>query len=109
MASTGWYRALTLSERVRHLRLAVPTTHDLQDDAQNASQRLAPWRAQPPFDQEGWFARRLMLEGLDEATFCRLLSETDDVVRSRCPSEPVWCQRLASALSSGAVGTPIPV
>lgn len=91
-----WYRALTFRERLDALR----ASHIPLSSNETGRRRLAQWRAQPPFDQEDYFARRLAVEGLTEAELLHLLSEPADALRQRLPGPPAWLTTLHEAYSA---------
>jgi type 2 lantibiotic biosynthesis protein LanM len=94
-----WVRALSLAER-----LAVDTRppHGAPADPEALScalGRLADWRSQTPFEQDVWFAQRLLFDGLDEPGLLRLLAEPDDALLSRLPESPAWVDAVEEQLS----------
>lgn len=87
-----WFRACSLRERAdigRHAPLR--TTTPLDD---NAAQRLELWRKQPPFTDPARFAQRLATDGLDEASFVRLLGASPDALCAATVEVPGWIHRL---------------
>jgi hypothetical protein len=101
----SWYRALTLTERLGLLREGPETARDLAIDADRAGRRLRRWLDQVPFPKDGWFARRLAADGLDEDDLRRLLGEPAEAVRDRSPTPPGWLIELDQAFSR-AVSAP---
>ena len=69
-AQAGWYRALTLEERLAALR-AAPQPGSTPEPPPAA--RLQPWRAQPPFANPATWAARLAADGMTDAEFARLV------------------------------------
>ena len=102
-----WYRALTLTERAAargHRR--SPLAHG---DALRAERRLRRWRAQPPLDNDRYFAQRLAVDGIREDELRRLLGEPIEAVRAGLPQSPAWLQDLADAFARHAGATTAPL
>lgn len=95
-----WYKALTLSERVT--ALGGTAVRDAADDEDLADRRLARWRAQEPFRDDGFFARRLSLDGLTEQGLRTLLGESAEAVRGREAAMPSWLKALEEAFHQPA-------
>jgi type 2 lantibiotic biosynthesis protein LanM len=95
----SWYRALTLTERLASLRQDRAATRDVAVDAGRAERRLRRWRDQDPFATDGFFARRLAADGMNEDDLWRLLGEPIEAVRDRSPSPPHWLLELDRAFS----------
>ena len=51
---------------------------------------MTRWRGQEPFPDDGFFARRLALDGLTESELRALLGEPAEAVREREPETPAW-------------------
>ena len=98
----SWYRALTLTERLASLRQDRPATRDVAVDAGRAERRLRRWRDQDPFSTDGFFARRLAADGMNEDDLWRLLGEPIEAVRDRSPAPPDWLLELDRAFSRPA-------
>ncbi len=96
---SDWYKALTLSERAAPLRRSGSTP--AVDDAL-AERRLNRWRGQRPFSQDGFFARRLALDGLSEDEIRILLGEPVEAIRERETEIPAWLTTLAEAFTHPA-------
>ena len=94
-----WYKALTVSERAARLR--CPCSLSPVDEAL-AERRLNRWRGQEPFSQDGFFARRLALDGLSEDELRILLGEPIEAIRERGMETPVWLTTLAEAFTRPA-------
>jgi type 2 lantibiotic biosynthesis protein LanM len=90
-----WYKALTLSERAAALGRS-PGRAAAADEAL-ADRRLARWRAEGPFLEDGFFARRLALDGLTEMELHTLLGESAEAVREREAESPAWLKALEEA------------
>jgi len=103
----GWYRALTLEERIASLRAAAPPV--ITPDTPPAERRQPPWRAQPPFANPAIWAARLAADGMTEAEFERLVNEPIACVRDRVPVPPVWLTDLAAAFSHPSASAPLPL
>jgi len=97
----SWFRALPLS--VRAALSGMPG----QTDSALARRRLERWRHQPPFSSDGFLARRLASEGLDEEAFFRLLGETPESLAARAPT-PSWLLVLEEAFSHAAPREAVP-
>ena len=95
-----WYKALTLSERAATVRRSSGSA-PVVDDAL-AERRLNRWRTQEPFSQDGFFGRRLALDGLSEEEFRILLGEPAEAVRERAAETPAWLTALAEAFTHPA-------
>ncbi|MGV9674181.1 type 2 lanthipeptide synthetase LanM family protein [Nocardia sp. NPDC003482] len=91
-----WWNALTLDER-RIAPDAPGRGFDNADRAATARRRLEQWRAQAPFRDDEYFARRLEFDDLDEPTFVALLGESADALRTRMPRPPPWLSDLYRA------------
>lgn len=98
--SPDWYKALTLSERAAALRRS-PGSSAAIDEAL-AERRLARWRAQEPFPEDGFFARRLALDGLTEDELRVLLGEPAEAIRDRETERPAWLTALEEAFTRPA-------
>ena len=94
-----WYRALSLTERLASLRGGRQATDEVAIDAAGAERRLRRWRDREPFATDGFFARRLAADGMDEADLRRLLGEPIEAVRDRVPGPPDWLVELDRAFS----------
>src|SRR4051794_130437 len=90
-----WYKALTLSERVT--ALGGTAVRDAAADEALADRRLARWQAEEPFRDDGFFARRLALDGLTEQGLHTLLGESAEAVRGREAAMPPWLKALEEA------------
>jgi type 2 lantibiotic biosynthesis protein LanM len=95
-----WYKALTLSERAAAWRRS--SGRDSVADEALAERRLNRWRGQDPFPQDGYFARRLALDGLTEHDLLTLLGAPSEAVRERAAGTPVWLTTLAEAFTRPA-------
>lgn len=98
-----WYKALGLSERATTLGRS-PRHGALADEAL-AARRLARWRGQEPFSSDGFFARRLALDGLTETALHALLGEPAEAVRERETESPAWLNALEEAFGQPAPAT----
>lgn len=68
-----------------------------------ARYRLQSWKAQKPFDDPAYFARRLALDNLTEPQLRRVLREPVEALRARFPQPPAWLVELDAALSQPPV------
>jgi len=89
-----WYQALRLGER---FGVDVRT---LPFDRERAAKRLERWQAQAPFSNDGFFARRLLLDGLSPEELAVLLGEEAGNLRERHGAPPGWLLEIAEAYSS---------
>ncbi|MQS11205.1 type 2 lantipeptide synthetase LanM [Streptomyces kaniharaensis] len=71
------------------------------ESAERAARKLDRWRAQAPFDRDGWFERRLAADGLDPDALRALLAEHPDALADRLGPAP-WAERLAAAFAEPA-------
>jgi type 2 lantibiotic biosynthesis protein LanM len=99
---TAWYNALTLTERIPY---SSPTLHfpSTDEKAQQAPlHRAKRWKEQSGFKDTQLFTERLLLDGLTEQDFIKLLSEPVEVLSQRRSSEPTphWLQDLTAALTA---------
>ncbi|HEX2222968.1 MAG TPA: type 2 lanthipeptide synthetase LanM family protein [Thermoanaerobaculia bacterium] len=109
-----WYKALTLSERAASLRSSPPGAAG--GDPSLAERRLERWRGQEPFASDGFFGRRLALDGLSERELRALLAETPVELAARAgDAPPRWLTALEEAFTRPAperfpdsVAPPIP-
>lgn len=99
MKSPSWWRALTLRERLAPLAAGGAGGPAEVERPENAERRLQEWRSRRPFRSAEWFARRLALDGLDEAGFRTLLGESEATLRDRVRESPPWLRRLEQILA----------
>ncbi|MFJ9590871.1 type 2 lanthipeptide synthetase LanM family protein [Streptomyces acidicola] len=85
-------RALPLNRRGR----ASATDASL---GPRADRTLARWRAQRPFDQDGWFERRLAADALDPRLLRGLLTEPPDALVGRLGTPEPWVRHLAATFA----------
>jgi type 2 lantibiotic biosynthesis protein LanM len=95
----GWHKALTLAERASAPR---DTPGAPPGDDALAGRRLARWRGQEPFPGDGFFARRLTLDGLTEPELHALLGEPAEALASRETAPLPWISTLAEAFACPA-------
>lgn len=89
--SPRWALALRLDERFS------ATDVEIEDvDRELAERRLARWRAQPPFDDQEAWQRRLGVWGLDEKQLFALLGESTESLFARL-GRPAFVDVLAEA------------
>ncbi|HSG38436.1 MAG TPA: type 2 lanthipeptide synthetase LanM, partial [Thermoanaerobaculia bacterium] len=89
-----WHKALTLTER---------SARDLSTvDEALAERRLERWRGQEPFASDGFFARRLALDGLTESELRRLLGEPAESLAARGTAPLPWLATLTEAFTRPA-------
>lgn len=87
----GWYRAVTLPERLAVLRANSAGPGAWRGDY--AERMLRQWKAQPPFQNESCFADRLAMDGMTERDLFQLLAEPGEALQMRMPP-PDWLQEL---------------
>jgi type 2 lantibiotic biosynthesis protein LanM len=102
----GWYRALTLEERIAALRAAARP--GITPDTPPAERRQPQWRAQPPFGNPATWAARLAADGMTEAEFEHLVNEPIACVRDRLPAPPAWLTDPAAAFAHPS-SAPLPL
>ncbi|MGW4523988.1 type 2 lanthipeptide synthetase LanM family protein [Amycolatopsis sp. NPDC004378] len=86
MQTDTWYRGLSLAERLPAGAPADPARGD---------RRLARWRRQRPFDEDGRLATRLAADGITEADLAAVLGEDDAALRARL-ARPAWLADVAA-------------
>lgn len=96
----SWYHALTLAERIALLR-ERPQIRAAEINTELGTRRLQRWKAQSPFADDAFFARRLAQDGIDEAELLYLLGEPIAAVRDRADGLPDWLLQLAEAFTEG--------
>lgn len=96
----AWLRGLDVLERLGSGRVA--------QDPERALRRWERWRAQPAFADEELLARRLRVDGLDEATLLPLLGESEDDLAGRLTDDPEWLRRIARLYDGPPAAEPIP-
>lgn len=94
-----WTGALNLSERAADLRSSGVALQP-PADPERAARRLGRWRTQNPFALDGFFRRRLALEGLVEDDLDQLLGEPWEAVAARMGGRPDWLARRERAWTS---------
>jgi len=67
---------------------------------ERAERRLARWRAQPPFDRDTWFDRRLAADQLDTDRLRALLAESPEALADRLDESEPWLRDLIAAFES---------
>jgi type 2 lantibiotic biosynthesis protein LanM len=102
VGGSGWYRAITLSERAAMLATPPATELSAAFDAALAERRLQRWRSQTPFADAALFSSRLAIDGLDEPAFVALLGTSPDEVQQRLDAAPAWLATLTRAMTQPA-------
>jgi type 2 lantibiotic biosynthesis protein LanM len=74
-------------------------------DSGRAERRLQRWRAQTPFTDDSYFARRLEADGLTENGLRYLLGETAESLGERVQTKPEWLAELEQAFAHAAAGS----
>ena len=104
LSGDQWYQALRLGER-----LAVAgDIQTLPFDRERAARRLERWQTQAPFSEDGFFARRLALDGLKPEELAVLLGEEAGSLRERHGATPSWLLEIEEAFSSPPPADPFP-
>jgi type 2 lantibiotic biosynthesis protein LanM len=104
----GWYRAVTLSERIASRSAA--SAHRAGSGTgkrEKAEKRLQAWKAQAPFQSGSYFAERLALDGITEPDLLLLLDEPIEDVQARL-SLPDWLNALRQAFEGQASEDALP-
>ena len=97
--SAAWYGAVTLPERIALWRVAQHKKVAVEIDDNLSARRLQNWKSQPPFDKDTYFAQRLLIDGIAEDDFRRILGEPLEAVRARFSEVPAWLSEIAEAFS----------
>lgn len=97
--SADWYRARALLERRAALRSCAEQAQVVEACDSAAEQRLRAWREQHPFEQDGYWAQRLALDGIGEDEFRYLVCESVAAAHARSAAPPEWLAELARAFS----------
>lgn len=107
----GWYRALTLTERVASLQAATPARDTYSPRIrEKAEQKLQQWKNRAPYTKGMSFEKRLAVDNLTEEDLFMLLAESNEAIQSRL-SPPDWLETLhqafeeASASPDGVLST----
>lgn len=101
--SAGWYRALTLVERLGITRSFDSTVeHGETYNAELTERKLKRWKEQYPFERESIFAQRLQLDKLSEEHMRFLWNESPEALQARLPDTPAWLQELRHAYAQDA-------
>src|SRR5690242_13017957 len=101
MSEWNWHKAMTLAERAM-LQRGPSIAHPITE---RARQRLARWKAQPPFESETLFKQRLEQEGLSESDFLQILSDHCHV--KQAGQLPAWSIEIQRALEDYSEEEPI--
>ncbi len=104
----GWYRALTLSERL-DTRPAAPHQWAALDAGRRAraESRLHQWKAQAPFHSGASFAERLAQDGITEHDLLLLLAEPIEDIQERF-ALPDWLSTLRQAFEAQPSSAALP-
>jgi len=100
-----WSRALTLRERAAQGRRVSGPGPQPPEDAARAARRLARWKTQSPFSQDGYFGRRLAQDGIGEEDLFHLLGETPETLAAHVEERPAWLLLLERAWTVPAAAT----
>lgn len=100
-----------LAASARAVPLALRGTAEVVDPErlERAGRKLARWRAQAPFDREGWFEHRLAQDGLTPAQLSDLLAEPPEALAARLGGPEPWARRLARAFGRAGSSDPLPI
>src|SRR5690242_3032149 len=98
----GWFRALTLSERlVSRPAASAQRAESGTGKREQAEKRLQAWKAQAPFHSGAFFAERLAQDSMSEHDLLLLLDEPVEEVQARL-SLPDWLYTLRQAFEAQA-------
>jgi type 2 lantibiotic biosynthesis protein LanM len=93
----GWYRAMTLSERLASRPAASPRwAASGAGRREKAKSTLQQWKAQAPFHSGAFFTERLAQDGITEHDLLLLLDESVEEIQARS-SLPDWLCELRQA------------
>src|SRR5262245_1954416 len=101
---SDWYLALHSAERIADLRRSGVPVEAAGLDTEAAEWRLSKLRAQSPFSDPAFFARRLAMDGLTEAELLALFGEAGTAIQARASGEPSWLGVLEEAFRDFASG-----
>lgn len=104
LPEAGWYQALRLRER---LPSSVGLLRELPFDQNRAVKRLERWLSQPPFSNDGYFARRLAADDLEQPGLLPLLGEDAESLQQRYGIVPGWLEEIRTAYTADP-GEPLP-
>lgn len=99
------YNAVTLAERIASLHTTSIDAIKEKPKTGLGRRRLERWAAQPPFDADGLFTRRLALDGVSEEEIEFFLEESPESIASRFQSPPAWLLELEAAYNEQAALT----
>ncbi|HEU5381016.1 MAG TPA: type 2 lanthipeptide synthetase LanM family protein [Ktedonobacteraceae bacterium] len=104
--SSGWYHALSLTERADLYRASSYRSSTASAaEEERAIRRLHEWKTQRPFTQGTLFAERLAQDALSEDDLLRLLAEPVATLQDaylRTSSPPEWLTTLQQAFDTPA-------
>lgn len=104
-ATSDWYRAATLSERMTTLT-AEPGQRE--GNVAIAKPRLERWQQQSPFATGTYFAERLAVANITETQLLTLLGESSEAVKERCSTMPAWLVQIVQAFTQAATSPSSP-
>ncbi len=97
--SATWYNATTLTERITSLRAIQCDCTDIEINTELAQRRMQRWKSQFPFTNDSYFFQRLLINGITEDEFFRVLGEPIEAVQNRFPELPDWLTEIALAFA----------
>lgn len=101
LAPWVWHNALTLAERALRPSDRVVGHHEGSptpgEEHTLATRLLTRWKAQTPFDQVGYFDRRLALSGLTSEEFEAIICKSFNQQDARILPEPEWLCDIQAA------------
>ncbi|MTJ54998.1 type 2 lantipeptide synthetase LanM [Anabaena sp. UHCC 0253] len=71
---SAWFRAMSLKERI------AVSSDELVYDVELGLKRIKFWKSESSFADTDLFAKKLALEGINEAQLCRILGQTVDSI-----------------------------
>ncbi len=88
LQQSEWYQSLTLTERANILSCMNAPSQQFNQEI--ANKRFHKWSTQVPFHSSDLLVQRLQQYELSEQSFIHILGETNNTLRDRCPTPPIW-------------------
>ncbi|HYL44779.1 MAG TPA: type 2 lanthipeptide synthetase LanM family protein [Ktedonobacteraceae bacterium] len=106
-ASSRWYHAITLTERIASLRMPMQQPAGSTGNLESAHRNLQRWQEQTPFNTGEFFAKRLAMDAITESDLLALLAEPIEDVHARMslPTPPDWLVELIQAFDGADAST----
>jgi len=96
---TTWYKATTLTERIKSLHAIQCDCTDIEINTELAQRKMQRWKSQSPFTNDSYFFQRLLIDGITEDEFFRVLGEPIEAVQNRFSEVPDWLTEIALAFA----------